>query len=134
MSRAKLTATDFWARVHKTASCWIWKGPLWHDGSGAASVDGVRERAHRTAWSLTHGDPGDGVPVLRSCTTKLCVNPAHMYLERISLEDAQVIREEYFRGQVTQTELAKRYNVDRTYISRIISGLLRAGHGEGGAA
>lgn len=35
--------------------------------------------AHRLAWRITYGEPGD-LYVLHTCDVKLCVEPSHLFL------------------------------------------------------
>ena len=39
---------------------------------------GKRTSAHRHAYRLTHGDPGE-LSVLHKCDTRLCGNPKHLF-------------------------------------------------------
>lgn len=85
---------DFWAKVDKSAGkneCWLWTGKRkageWDYGIHV--VRGHNIRAHRTAWILTHGDPGE-LFVLHRCDTPACVNPSHLFLgdHDANMEDA----------------------------------------------
>src|SRR3954470_14285142 len=78
----------FWPRVDRSAGpdgCWPWTGPVNEHGYGSTSVgsrtDGSRRmaKAHRIAWALTYGDPGD-LDVLHTCDNPPCCNPACLFL------------------------------------------------------
>lgn len=77
-------AGRFWAKTAPTPSgCLQWRGQV--DGAGRpiwTRADGVRVRAARHAFELTHGVPPDGMTVRRGrdCGRKWCINPAHMDL------------------------------------------------------
>ena len=74
-------ATRFWAKVNKTAACWLWTAATTSDGYGLFRLtNGVTMKlAHRVSWLLTFG----AMPtqnVLHTCDTPACVNPAHLFL------------------------------------------------------
>jgi hypothetical protein len=83
--RATLIAR-FWRKVDKNGPavrselgpCWLWTGKTDGGRYGSATIDGHRG-AHRTAYAITHGSPGDA-HVLHKCDVKLCVNPSHLEL------------------------------------------------------
>lgn len=73
---------SFWAKVDKTDGCWLWTRAT-QRGYGVATVafrtQGV---AHRYAYELLVGPIPEGMTIdhvkARGCTSKRCVNPAHM--------------------------------------------------------
>lgn len=75
----------FWSRFDKSGgpdACWLWTGSV-NPVNGYGIVDehaggGKRTSAHRHAYRLTHGDPGE-LSVLHKCDTRLCGNPAHLF-------------------------------------------------------
>lgn len=111
------TEADFWARVRKTDSCWLWEGPARSDGRGLACLDGVREHAHRVAWRLLK-DPfiQDGVGLYINCGNRACVNPAHMRL--VDEAYKRKVARYYLLNRETQEQVAERFNVDRSSLSR----------------
>lgn len=83
-----LTITDkrkerFWSKVNKTPTCWLWTGSTTRDGYGKISLGqcGIKftYRAHRFAYLITKGEPGNNL-VCHNCDTPLCVNPEHLFL------------------------------------------------------
>ena len=69
------TPENFWNRVNKTNTCWLWTGPKRNGKYGAVgSMD-----AHRISWMLTFGDPGS-LFILHKCDVKTCVRPDHLFL------------------------------------------------------
>lgn len=72
----------FWAKVVKSASCWLWQGKPNDSGYGTLRTgdEGAPEYAHRYSWRLHKGPVPDGYCVLHRCDTPLCVNPEHLFL------------------------------------------------------
>lgn len=74
----------FMRSVRKTESCWIWTRPPRTDGYGQVlAFDGLKRKvmtAHRVSYLMHHGPLVDGLCVLHSCDTPLCVNPDHLSL------------------------------------------------------
>ena len=68
-----------WAKVEKTATCWLFRGTLNNKGYGKLFFEGRLVYAHRVSYALAHG----GLPashVLHRCDTPACVNPDHLFL------------------------------------------------------
>lgn len=128
-------ATKFWPQVHKGERCWIWMGAKHRYGYGACHDTYGDTRAHRVAWLYTHGPIPTGKVVCHHCNTKLCVNPAHLYLGtqaenmadaqrdgltggRLSPDDVRSIR----ASDEDWNELAKKHGVDRNAIWALKTG------------
>lgn len=71
--------TRFWAKVNKTADCWVWTASTYPNGYGIFSIGhGVLSAAHRVAYQLVIGPIPDGLELDHLCRNHLCVNPCHL--------------------------------------------------------
>jgi hypothetical protein len=75
------TAARFEAKTipEPNSGCWLWTGFTNQDGYGWFNPAGKPMGAHRVAWMLYRGDPGD-MTVCHKCDTPSCVNPDHLWL------------------------------------------------------
>jgi hypothetical protein len=134
-------AETFWARVRRTPEeCWPW---LDSDDHELVSVAGKAMGAHRFAWLLTHGDPGD-MFVCHRCDNPPCCNPAHLFLgtpaensadmagkgrapgnrsaARLTPEQVREIRTRYTAGEGSTHQLAPQYGVTAMTIWGVVAG------------
>ena len=131
------------------SGCWLWTACVDHHGYGRFTPcgKGTTQRAHIISYKLYVGPIPDGMLVLHSCDTPACVNPDHLHLgdqadnmieasERGRVktgtdaswskvagrkELCDSIREAYRSSGLSQTALAKYYDVTQATISRIIN-------------
>lgn len=85
----KTLVERFWEKVDKSpghgpwGDCWLWtggqKGIGWN-AYGSIRVNGKTVGAHRLAWEIHNGCPvPDGLLVLHTCDTPLCVRGDHLF-------------------------------------------------------
>ena len=78
----KTLGERFWAKVHKTPTCWLWVASVDGHGYGKIQTGTLAkpkyEQAHRVAWRLTHGEDATK-NVLHRCDVRLCVRPDHLF-------------------------------------------------------
>jgi len=136
---------DFWANVKKTDTCWLWTGSVQGDAYGKIVVCGKTISVHRFSKLLDLGEIADDLYVCHQCDVKLCVRPDHLFLgtakdnmadavnkgrmrrgerspmSKLTDDKVRAIRQEYEAG-ATQAELAAKFNMHQTNISRVIHG------------
>ena len=79
----------FMAKVDRqggAGGCWIWTGGVNGGGYPQMRVGGKVELAHRLAYLHHGGEYPAGMESRRSCGVKLCVNPAHIRIQRKDAE------------------------------------------------
>jgi hypothetical protein len=68
----------FWAKVHKTETCWVWTASKKPNGYGQFWFNGTYVCAHRLAYELSVGPIPQGLHIDHLCRVRSCVNPAHL--------------------------------------------------------
>lgn len=64
--------------VDEVTGCWIWTGGRSRDGYGKVKRYRKTIRAHRMFYEYHTGPIPEGLVVMHSCDTPLCVNPKHL--------------------------------------------------------
>ena len=71
---------NFWNKVKKTDSCWLWTARKFDNGYGQFQVGNLPVQAHRVSYIMHNGNIPSGLVVHHECRVKWCVNPAHLRL------------------------------------------------------
>jgi hypothetical protein len=137
--------------IHGPDECWLWTAYRIKTGYGTCLFRGKTTTAHRVAVILSGRELPDGLSALHSCDNPPCCNPAHIFVGlqvdnlidmrekgrefkfpryrgedhgRCVVTDKQVteIRVAYRMDNLSQCELARRYGISQTHVSRIIRG------------
>jgi hypothetical protein len=71
---------NFWNKVEKTDTCWLWTGCGLRSGYGQLKVEGKMRLAHRVSWLIHFGEIIDGLCVCHKCDVRECIRPDHLFL------------------------------------------------------
>jgi HNH endonuclease len=139
----------FWAKVNKTATCWLWTGYIEHGYGALTPFRGSRKLidAHRASYILHKGPIPPGLDVLHNCPggdIPWCVHPDHLWLgnqrqnvldcvkkkrhafgerngqHKLTRQEANAIRALYKGGTLTQRDLAAMFGICLSQINCII--------------
>ena len=118
---------NFWNKVNKTDSCWIWTGSCIQDGYGLVGISYKTYLSHRVSWLIEGNTIPEGYILRNTCGNRKCVNTEH--LETVLVEENWINRK-LTTTQIlairantdkSQTELAKEYGVKPSTIYTIVN-------------
>lgn len=142
----------FWEKVHINCrnGCWEWQASTNQKGYGTINIGGNSHLAHRVAWKLMYGK-FPKLCCLHKCDNPACVNPAHLFLgtrrdnnrdrtlkkrgrngpqdgennnhSKLTWQSVRKIRKLYRKGELSQGQLARQFNITQPTVSRIVRGL-----------
>jgi hypothetical protein len=140
---------NFWSKVRKTETCWIWTGWVGNTGYGWFKIGKSPKTVHRLAIILAGVEIPEDCCALHKCNVKLCVryDPAHVYVgtriqnsqdlynagyehpvgeqaanSKLTEQIVKKIINLYHGRQVSVVALAKQYGVTRKQIYNIVQG------------
>jgi hypothetical protein len=91
------TAEEFWGLgVREENGCLVWQDSVWAKGYGRVQWGDEDTGAHRVAWELIHGHPGEGW-VLHRCDNPPCFAPEHLFLG----DQATNVADQFEKGRST---------------------------------
>lgn len=110
----KFTAA-FLARIEKTKTCWLWRGPIDIAGGGYGLAHwppkGASDRAHRISYRLFIGPIPEEYDVHHECHNPPCVNPEH--LKALTKHDNRI--DQNHGPSVTECPSGHQYDEITTY-------------------
>ena len=140
-----------WDRINKCDyGCWEWTGPVSH-GYGIISIGrNSSMHVHRAAWITINGPIPKGKSVLHKCDNRRCArldhlflgtqadnmkdmankgrslkgneNPARVKPVKLNWEKVREIRKLHSQTGIGPTELARKFNLNSGYMSRLLRG------------
>lgn len=86
LSNRELMRERLLRRVAVTGACWLWTGPVNHEGYARMRVPGwpTKWAIHRVSYEVFIGPILKGLTIDHLCRNPSCVNPAH--LEPVTME------------------------------------------------
>lgn len=76
---------NFWKKVDKSGSCWLWTASVSKRGYGQFRYGGAMRQAHRVAYEWSKGEIPEGLQLDHACHVRRCVNPDHLRVADASL-------------------------------------------------
>ena len=120
----------------RNVECWLWPYTRITGGYGTLTLDGKAAHVHVLACARVNGPRPDGMEACHSCGKGHlgCWNPWHLRWDtraanareglgtRLTMADANEIRDRYAFGGITQKNLGAEYGISRRQVGRIVDG------------
>lgn len=126
--------------------CWEFRGPKHRQGYGRIKINNTAELVHRLAYEAWVGPIPEGLIVRHKCDNPPCINPEHLetgthkdnsddkiergrqaarsgedhYGAKLTWREVREMRTTYKANGVSERDLARRYGVGRTTVSKIL--------------
>jgi hypothetical protein len=101
----RLTMPEFWPKIEKTATCWLWRGA--HTGRAKWRYGRIWDPRtkrlrlpHHVAYEMVKGPIPTGMEVDHLCKVTMCVNPDHL--------EAVTPRENWLRSAAPSVAAARK--------------------------
>lgn len=107
---------NFYDRVTKTNTCWIWNGSRLKFGHGNLRVNGKHILAHRFSWIVANNREPENL-ILHTCDNPICVNPEHLYdgTHKQNTVDS-VDRKRHYEAAKTHCQYGHEFSLENTYL------------------
>lgn len=119
--------------------CWVWNWSVHPKGYALVLFKGKPRKAHRVAYELVYGPIPEGQIIRHLCGNPSCINAEHLcagtpkenaqdmvlagnqHAQKLSPVDATEIRSLFAKGEVSRSEIARRYSVTAGTIRLIVA-------------
>lgn len=107
---------NFYNRITKTETFWIWNGAKLKSGYGQLRVNGRHILAHRLSWIIENSKDPDSL-ILHTCDNRICVNPKHLY-DGTSKQNTidSVDRNRHYEASKTHCQYGHEFSLENTYL------------------